>query len=279
MEGSCQQQISVSQPATSSELGAQSSHAFTFKNFTSSQLRSQNMPYDEDNDCQQPTASKSTNPSNQGNFANVTNIVRYPWRSYYYESGNVKYFEQHLGDSASSIHHYQNRSNDVEFCYCEPNSDEIYFRRFQAGYRVGSQNWFHEDDCSSTTSTSTMSQYTSANLQSPIENQRQFSGNQWSGSAELQPNAFAQNFNYMNGSRHGVDKNKRHRMTDRKYKSQEKSICTFCKKNGEPASSYSTHLTKDDEGNITCPILKAYVCQKCGATGRSAHTDKYCHYN
>jgi len=27
---------------------------------------------------------------------------------------------------------------------------------------------------------------------------------------------------------------------------------------------------------IECPILMAYVCPKCGATGKSAHTIKYC---
>ena len=53
----------------------------------------------------------------------------------------------------------------------------------------------------------------------------------------------------------------------------------FCKNNGEDESFYLNHTLKDDLGRVTCPILSAYTCPICGATGSVAHTIKYCPRN
>ncbi|UJR24968.1 hypothetical protein I4U23_006332 [Adineta vaga] len=55
-----------------------------------------------------------------------------------------------------------------------------------------------------------------------------------------------------------------------------RQICTFCKSNGESANVYTSHVLRNGDHEIQCPILLAYVCPKCGATGKSAHTIKYC---
>ncbi|XP_023941524.2 uncharacterized protein LOC112048276 [Bicyclus anynana] len=56
-------------------------------------------------------------------------------------------------------------------------------------------------------------------------------------------------------------------------------LCTFCRKNGESSSVYLDHCVKEKIGNkykVTCPILRALVCQTCGASGDNAHTITYC---
>ncbi|CAF2321602.1 unnamed protein product [Rotaria sp. Silwood2] len=57
---------------------------------------------------------------------------------------------------------------------------------------------------------------------------------------------------------------------------KKRHICSFCKTNGESASVYTSHVLRNIDNEIECPILMAYVCPKCGATGKSAHTIKYC---
>jgi len=54
------------------------------------------------------------------------------------------------------------------------------------------------------------------------------------------------------------------------------SVCVFCRNNGESREFYSSHTLKDNEGNTTCPILRAYVCPLCKASGDQSHTIKYC---
>lgn len=56
-------------------------------------------------------------------------------------------------------------------------------------------------------------------------------------------------------------------------------VCVFCRNNGEDESVYATHALKNAEGNVTCPILHAYECPICRATGDQAHTLKYCPRN
>lgn len=53
-------------------------------------------------------------------------------------------------------------------------------------------------------------------------------------------------------------------------------FCTFCKSNGEREEFYSSHTCKDRTGVVICPILRAYVCPLCRATGSNAHTISYC---
>lgn len=56
-------------------------------------------------------------------------------------------------------------------------------------------------------------------------------------------------------------------------------MCVFCRNNGEDESVYSTHALKSPDGKVTCPILFAYECPICRATGENAHTLKYCARN
>lgn len=54
--------------------------------------------------------------------------------------------------------------------------------------------------------------------------------------------------------------------------------CRFCKNHPAPESAEyaKTHVLRDEEGRITCPILREFVCTICNATGDSAHTYRYC---
>eukprot|EP00800_Vazella_pourtalesii_P003865 TRINITY_DN1406_c0_g4_i1.p1 TRINITY_DN1406_c0_g4~~TRINITY_DN1406_c0_g4_i1.p1 ORF type:complete len:116 (-),score=15.00 TRINITY_DN1406_c0_g4_i1:225-539(-) len=69
----------------------------------------------------------------------------------------------------------------------------------------------------------------------------------------------------MNGAEDG--KFQRHRRV---------KLCVFCRNNGEPESVYKTHILKDAQGKVSCPVLRAYTCPTCGASGDIAHTLKYC---
>ena len=53
----------------------------------------------------------------------------------------------------------------------------------------------------------------------------------------------------------------------------------FCQNNGEDEAYYMSHTCKDDFGHVICPVLSAYVCPICEATGPVAHTIKYCPRN
>ncbi|KAG7172593.1 Nanos 2-like [Homarus americanus] len=55
-----------------------------------------------------------------------------------------------------------------------------------------------------------------------------------------------------------------------------KALCSFCKKNDEEIEVYCSHSLRDTTGLLTCPVLRCYVCPKCGATGDNAHTLTYC---
>jgi len=54
-----------------------------------------------------------------------------------------------------------------------------------------------------------------------------------------------------------------------------KSVCNFCKTNGERSEVYQSHNT-GPPGSVTCPNLFKHKCEICGATGRNAHTRGYC---
>ena len=54
------------------------------------------------------------------------------------------------------------------------------------------------------------------------------------------------------------------------------AVCVFCRNNGESREFYISHTLKDNEGNTTCPILRAYTCPLCKANGDQSHTIKYC---
>src|SRR5688572_16375619 len=39
---------------------------------------------------------------------------------------------------------------------------------------------------------------------------------------------------------------------------------------------WRNHVCKDEHGNVVCPILFKFKCRYCGATGKQAHTRRYC---
>lgn len=51
-------------------------------------------------------------------------------------------------------------------------------------------------------------------------------------------------------------------------------LCTFCKKNGEQESYYTSHNLKDENHKVTCPVLLEFVCPSCNQKGK--HTVSYC---
>lgn len=57
------------------------------------------------------------------------------------------------------------------------------------------------------------------------------------------------------------------------------NVCVFCRNNGESKKVYSSHVLKDVKGNTVCPILRAYTCPLCKASGDESHTIKYCPKN
>ncbi|CAK1541362.1 unnamed protein product [Leptosia nina] len=62
------------------------------------------------------------------------------------------------------------------------------------------------------------------------------------------------------------------------YMFQKKKLpqyCRFCRNNGERETVCKSHVLRI-EGRVTCPILRALKCTKCGAHGDDAHTIKYC---
>lgn len=58
-----------------------------------------------------------------------------------------------------------------------------------------------------------------------------------------------------------------------------KNLCVFCKNNGETSAIYTSHVLKDAEGRVCCPILRKYTCPLCGVSGDNAHTIRYCPKN
>uniref|UniRef100_T1IIX6 Nanos-type domain-containing protein n=1 Tax=Strigamia maritima TaxID=126957 RepID=T1IIX6_STRMM len=55
--------------------------------------------------------------------------------------------------------------------------------------------------------------------------------------------------------------------------------CVFCKNNREDPKFYQSHILKDFNGKVRCPVLRAYECPICGISGDKAHTIKYCPAN
>nr|AAW29070.1 Nanos 1 [Nematostella vectensis] len=76
-----------------------------------------------------------------------------------------------------------------------------------------------------------------------------------------------------------IDTAARNRKNRENKKNRNANVCVFCRNNGESKKVYSSHVLKDAEGNTTCPILRAYTCPLCKASGSQSHTIKYCPKN
>lgn len=79
--------------------------------------------------------------------------------------------------------------------------------------------------------------------------------------------------------RTSIDTAARNRKNRENKKNRNANVCVFCRNNGETKKVYSSHVLKDAEGNTTCPILRAYTCPLCKASGNESHTIKYCPRN
>ena len=77
----------------------------------------------------------------------------------------------------------------------------------------------------------------------------------------------------------GSEVSSRNRKNRESKKNRNANVCVFCRNNGESKKVYSSHVLKDAEGNTTCPILRAYTCPLCKASGDQSHTIKYCPKN
>lgn len=74
---------------------------------------------------------------------------------------------------------------------------------------------------------------------------------------------------------HRMKFNNDHRIQVSSHRDQ-RLFCSFCKSNGESVNVYTSHVLRNVSHEIECPVLMAYICPRCGATGKSAHTIKYC---
>ena len=53
--------------------------------------------------------------------------------------------------------------------------------------------------------------------------------------------------------------------------------CAFCKNNKETPEQYKSHVLKNPEGKVSCPVLRQYDCPIChNGGGDYAHTVRYC---
>lgn len=51
-------------------------------------------------------------------------------------------------------------------------------------------------------------------------------------------------------------------------------LCSFCRKNGETPTYYKSHNLKNENNQVTCPVLKEFICPLCKVKGK--HTVSYC---
>ena len=56
-------------------------------------------------------------------------------------------------------------------------------------------------------------------------------------------------------------------------------LCQFCYNNGEAIEKCQSHQLRTEAGLISCPVLRAFVCPRCKATGDHAHTLSHCPFN
>lgn len=55
------------------------------------------------------------------------------------------------------------------------------------------------------------------------------------------------------------------------------NYCQFCQNNREPEAFYKSHILRDQDGRVVCPVLRAYNCPICSnGGGDKAHTKSYC---
>uniref|UniRef100_H3AZM7 Nanos C2HC-type zinc finger 3 n=1 Tax=Latimeria chalumnae TaxID=7897 RepID=H3AZM7_LATCH len=64
--------------------------------------------------------------------------------------------------------------------------------------------------------------------------------------------------------------------TDQELQPASPTQCNFCKHNGESWQIYTSHNLKNEDGKVSCPILRQHTCPQCHATGDFAHTKRFC---
>lgn len=97
--------------------------------------------------------------------------------------------------------------------------------------------------------------------------------------SSLAPGSTLSTRSLTNLKRTDIDTVARNRKNRENKKNRNANVCVFCRNNGETKKVYSSHVLKDADGNTTCPILRAYTCPLCKASGNDSHTIKYCPRN
>lgn len=94
---------------------------------------------------------------------------------------------------------------------------------------------------------------------------------------KLKPKALTDRQKAMNGEPTSYDGGRKSRYRNRRPSCVE---CAFCRNNGEDEVIYKSHVLKNPDGEVVCPVLRLYNCPICNnGGGPKAHTIRYCPKN
>ncbi|RWS05682.1 Nanos-like protein 1 [Dinothrombium tinctorium] len=164
--------------------------------------------------------------------------------------------------SSLNSHHFTPLSNVSPFASSSPWSTATFtpsISSLKSNYET--QPLWSTNDCSDQ----------SAQIRTPLSHN--YSGNQ-----SLWQQATV--FNYDFGNENGGSRSPTYRPPRMRRRMPSCVECVFCKNNGESEETYRSHILKDPEGIIMCPVLRAYNCPVCNnGGGNKAHTIRYCPQN